>query len=115
MEFIPVMNESELPPNQMKVVDVGSREVLLVNIYGQYHAIANKCTHMGGSLGSGKLEGTCVRCPRHGAAFDLLTGKAVEGAKIGFLKVKVKDEDCFPVKVEGGEILVGTEKILEPA
>src|SRR5512138_551459 len=110
MEYLRVMNKADLPEKQMVIVDVGSIEVLLANVGGVYLAIANKCTHSGGSLGSGTLEGTCVRCPRHGALFDLQTGRNVEGARIGFLKIKLRDEQCFPVKVEGDDILVGTER-----
>ncbi len=113
MEYVRVATRMDVLENQMKVFDVGKKEILLVNSGGTYFAIANKCTHLGGSLGNGTLEGTCIRCPRHGALFDLQTGKNLEGTRVGFLKVKVKDEDVFPVKVEGEEILVGTERIME--
>ncbi len=113
MEYVRAATRADVPENRMKVVDIGKKEVLLVNVGGIYYAIANKCTHAGGSLANGTLEGTCVRCPRHGAMFDLQSGKSLEGAKVGFLKVKVRDEECFPVKLEGEEILVGTERIFE--
>ena len=112
MAYERVANQAELPPTKMKIVVVNGKEILLANVYGMYYAIANKCTHSGGSLGQGSLDGTCVRCPNHGAMFDLRTGKAVEGAKIGFMKIKVKDETCYPVKIEGTDILVGFEEIL---
>jgi len=86
---------------------VGGKEVLLANVDGSYYAIANKCTHAGGSLAEGSLQGNIVACPKHGARFDLKTGKAVGEAKIAFMKMKVKDEESYLIKVEGTNILVG--------
>ena len=107
MEYVRVADKSELPANKMIMVVVGGKEVLLANVDGSYYAIANKCSHLGGSLAKGSLEGCIVTCPRHGAQFDVKTGQAVGEAKIGFLKMKVKDEESYTVKVEGTDILVG--------
>ena len=107
MEYIRVADTAELPVNKMIMVVVGGKEVLLANVEDSYYAIANKCTHLGGSLSKGSLEGSIVTCPRHGAQFDVKTGKAVGDAKILFIKMDVKDEESYPVKVEGTDILVG--------
>ncbi len=107
MEYVRVVDQAELPTNKMMIVVVGGREVLLANVDGSYYAIANKCTHAGGSLAEGSLQGNLVTCPKHGARFDLKTGKAVGEAKIAFMKMKVKDEESHLVKVEGTNILVG--------
>jgi 3-phenylpropionate/trans-cinnamate dioxygenase ferredoxin subunit len=107
MEYIKVAKTAELPLDKMIMVVVGGKEVLLANVDGSYYAIANKCTHAGGSLAKGSLDGSIVTCPRHGSQFDLKTGKAVRGAKIGFIKVNVKDEAIYMVKVDGTDILVG--------
>ena len=77
MEFVKVIEAAELPDNQMVKVEVGGKDELLANVDGVYHAIANKCTHLGGSLAKGVLEGSTVTCPRHGAQFDVKTGEAV--------------------------------------
>ncbi len=61
---------------------------------------------MGGDLSGGKLEDTTVTCPRHGAKFDVQSGKSLSGAKIAFVNMKVGDAKSFPVKVEGNDILV---------
>jgi 3-phenylpropionate/trans-cinnamate dioxygenase ferredoxin component len=106
MGFVRVADQAELPENKMMIVVVGGLEVLLANVDGSYYAIANKCTHLGGSLGKGVLEGSVVTCPRHGSRFDVRTGENVRGAKIGFLKMDVKDEKSYAVKVEGTDILV---------
>jgi 3-phenylpropionate/trans-cinnamate dioxygenase ferredoxin component len=107
MEYVRVADKSELPANKMIMVVVGGKEILLANVDGSYYAIANKCSHLGGSLAKGSLEGCIVTCPRHGARFDVRNGQAVGEAKIGFLKMKVKDEESYTVKVEGTDILVG--------
>jgi 3-phenylpropionate/trans-cinnamate dioxygenase ferredoxin component len=106
MDFIKVADKSELPLNKMMMVTVGGKEVLLSNVNGSYYAIANKCTHLGGSLAKGSLSGSIVTCPRHGAQFDVKTGQAVGEAKIAFVKMKVKDEPTYEVKVDGADILV---------
>jgi 3-phenylpropionate/trans-cinnamate dioxygenase ferredoxin subunit len=108
MEFVRVADQAELPENKMMIVVVGGKEVLLANVEGSYYAIANKCTHLGGSLGKGVLEGSIVTCPRHGSRFDVKTGENVRGAKIGFIKMNVRDEESYRVKVEGTDILVET-------
>lgn len=106
MEYVRVADKTELPANQMIMVVVGGKEILLANVDGSYYAIANKCTHLGGSLVKGSLEGCIVTCPRHGAQFDVRTGQAVTDARIGFMKMKVKNEESFAVKLEGTDILV---------
>jgi len=89
------------------LVTAGSKEVQLANVGGSYYAIANKCTHLGGSLAKGALEGSIVTCPKHGAQFDVKTDQAVSEAKIAFVKMKVRDEVKYEVKVEGTDILIG--------
>ncbi len=106
MAYMKVAETSELGEGKMKIVDAGGTKVLLANVGGSYHAINNTCTHMGGSLGEGTLEGNIVQCPRHGSKFDVTTGKAVGKAKIVFYKTMPKDEKSYPVKVDGTSIMV---------
>ncbi|HHQ42086.1 MAG TPA: non-heme iron oxygenase ferredoxin subunit, partial [Chromatiales bacterium] len=61
------------------------------------------CTHDGGCLAGGDIEGREVVCPRHGARFDLLTGEAT--APPAYEPVHV-----FPVKVEGGRVYVRDDR-----
>lgn len=107
MEYIRVADKADLPLNKMILVVVDGKDVLLANVDGSYYAIANKCTHLGGSLSKGSLKGGIVTCPRHGAQFDVKTGQSVADAKIGFIKMGVKDEVSYSVKVEGTDIFVG--------
>jgi 3-phenylpropionate/trans-cinnamate dioxygenase ferredoxin subunit len=107
MEYTKVADKNELSPNTMKMVVVNGKEILLANVDGAYYAIANKCTHLGGSLVKGTFEGGVVTCPKHKAQFDVKTGEAVADAKIGFIKMKVKDEASYEIKIDGNSILIG--------
>lgn len=100
--------KSEIPVGKMKMITLNGKEILIANVDGNYYAIGNKCTHAGGDLSKGSLEGNVVTCPRHGSKFDLTTGKAISGPKILFAKLTVKDEPAFEVKVDGNSILLRT-------
>ena len=98
-EFIQVAETAEVPPGTMKKVTLDGKEILIVNLEGKYYAIGNKCTHRGGDLSKGSLSGKVVKCPRHGAKFDVTTGQTAAGpAK--------KPEPTLEVKVEGKNILL---------
>lgn len=77
---ITVASTDELAPGEgMAVsVDVGDGEgrvgIAIFNVDGEYHAIEDRCTHVGESLGNGRLTGSTVACPLHGATFDVTTG-----------------------------------------
>ena len=57
-------------------VDFEGEQVALFNVDGTIYAIADSCTHVGGQLSEGEVDGTIVTCPLHGATFDLKTGSA---------------------------------------
>jgi len=107
MDYIKVLETSQLPVGQMKKVNVKGKDILVANVDGTYYATANKCTHLGASLERGSLKGSVVTCRSHGAQFDVQDGAAVGKAKIAVLKMGVKDLESHPVKVEGTEILIG--------
>jgi 3-phenylpropionate/trans-cinnamate dioxygenase ferredoxin subunit len=109
MEYVKALDKNELPFGQMKIVTLQGKAILLVNDNGTFYAINNRCPHMGGSLGDGELLGTMITCPRHGSKFEVVTGKNVGAAKIGILKLNVKDAQTYPVKIEGNDVLVGME------
>jgi len=75
-EFRKVLAASELPPGKALSVDFAGERVALFNVAGRIYAIGDACTHRGGSLSEGSVEGTEVTCPLHGAVFDLATGEA---------------------------------------
>lgn len=106
MKYTACPEITELPPGTMKPVDVDGHEILLANIDGSYFAVSRKCTHMGDNLCNGSLDGKVVTCPRHGARFDVTSGQAVGKAKLLFMSTMPGNLACFPVKLEGGQILI---------
>lgn len=106
MGFYDVAKKDSIPEGSMKAFKIQGKDILVVNYNGSYYAIGSKCTHMGGDLSKGVLEGNIVRCPRHGSKFDVTTGGNTLGPKIGFLKLKTPDEPVYEVKIEGDSIMV---------
>jgi 3-phenylpropionate/trans-cinnamate dioxygenase ferredoxin subunit len=107
MEFVRIADTSELVPGQMKCVQVEGQDILLANVGGDYYAIGNRCTHLGGSLCGGSLASAVVACPRHGARFDVRTGQALSGAKVLIFEEAVQDAVHFQVLVDGAQVFVG--------
>ncbi len=99
MSFIDIAKVDEITPGNMKGATVGGKDILITNIEGRYYAIGGKCTHAGGNLSKGKLEGKIVTCPRHGSKFDVTTGNRVSGPA-------AQNEPKYEVKIEGGSIKV---------
>jgi 3-phenylpropionate/trans-cinnamate dioxygenase ferredoxin subunit len=106
MSFVEVAKVEEIPVGTMKGFTVAGKEILVVNYQGKLYAIGKICTHAGGDLSKGKLEGNIVTCPRHGSKFDVTTGKNVAGPKIGFIRGKTGNESAYEVKLEGNSIQV---------
>ena len=98
-DFIRVASTSDILESRMKKVTVGNQQVLVVNLKGKYYAIGNVCTHLGGSLDRGILDGNEVECPLHHSHFDITTGQVKRGPA-------TRPEPVYEVKVESGSILV---------
>ena len=75
--WIPVISAASLPPGDYAQTELDGVIVAVFNIDGKYYAVEDICTHDGGGLAGGKIEGYCVVCPRHGAKFSLQTGEAL--------------------------------------
>jgi len=89
---------SEVPNFGKKVVSVGGRELLLINIKGQIFACENDCPHQGSPLQAGIVKDGHLSCPRHGYRFDLTTGACKDNPEFT-LKI-------FPVALQGDDIMV---------
>jgi nitrite reductase/ring-hydroxylating ferredoxin subunit len=99
-EFIEAGKAGELAPGTMKRIDARGRRILLANVDGRYCAADDTCTHEEASLSTGVLNGELVKCPLHGSRFNLCTGKALE-------EPAEEDLRTYPVRLEGGRILIG--------
>jgi len=91
---------SDFIPGKMYKVTIDGKDVLVANIDGTYYAVNDTCTHAGGSLSEGSLDGTVVTCGWHGAKFDCKTGK------LSAFPVKVKDLNSYKVVVESENIFL---------
>lgn len=98
-----VCQESDLQDGQMKEVEVEDQKVLLVRTQGQYRAVGGKCSHYGAPLIKGVLLGDRVRCPFHGACFNVKTGDIEEYPGLDSLP-------SYKVRVEDGKVFVSIDK-----
>jgi len=111
LNYSKVAETNELRPGEKRKVTFDGKEIFLTNLENSYYAIDNSCSHMGGSLVDGTLEGNQIICPKHGSIYDVTNGKLLQNGKLLFLKVKAKDLHSYPVKIEGTDILIGMDAI----
>jgi 3-phenylpropionate/trans-cinnamate dioxygenase ferredoxin subunit len=77
-DLVKVATVDEVPVNSSKLVEIDNIRIALFNLNGEFYAIEDVCTHDGGPLVEGEIvNGHEVRCPRHGARFDIRTGAAL--------------------------------------
>jgi len=100
VEFIEIAPENELPAGERLFVTIGDQSIVVFNIAGNLYAIADLCSHDNGPLGDGDVEGEEVICPRHGARFDIRSGKTMG-------LPAVKDIPAYPVRVRDGKVEIG--------
>jgi nitrite reductase/ring-hydroxylating ferredoxin subunit len=100
-EYLKAATVEEVPPGTAREVAVGGKPVALYNVGGAFYATSNICLHRGGPLGQGMLDGAVVMCPWHAWTWDVTTG---ENAANPALRI-----ETYPVKVEGGLVLVKVE------
>jgi len=98
--FFTIASPDELKNGERLFLEIDGQPVVVFNIAGNYYAIGDICTHDEGPLGDGRLEGHELICPRHGAHFDVQTGKALS-------LPAVIDTPAYPVRVVNGQIEIG--------
>lgn len=98
-EFVPVLKTKDLATGKMKTVNFGGDIVCIINLGGNFYAINNICTHEGGPLDEGIIDGFEVECPWHGARFDIRTGEVKSPPA-------EQPVSTYQVKIQGDEILI---------
>jgi len=96
-DFVTVASASEVGPGQLKGVTLSDgTHVCLANVGGTFYAIAGECSHQGGPLAEGELDGNIVTCPWHGAMFDVTSGE-VQGPpaddSVAAYQVRLRGDD----------------------
>ncbi len=98
-DWIRVCARSELLPGEYRVAWDGDAAIAVFNIDGELYAIEDVCTHDGGELTGGELHGFEIECPRHGARFDVRTGRVTRLPAVRPVKT-------YATRVNDGEIEV---------
>ena len=98
-EFVKVANVSEIPDGEKLLVEADDRLVILFRLGDDFYCIDDVCTHDGGTLSDGPHEGCEIKCPRHGARFDVRTGAALS-------MPATQPTTVHQVRIDGDDVLV---------
>ena len=94
-----IANVGDIKPNSGTQFLVGDKTLAVFHVNGKYFAIDDACSHVGGNLSEGAVEGNIVTCPWHGATFDITCGKVLS-------EPASDDVGSYKIKIEGADILV---------
>ena len=102
-DWATVARLEKFKPGTHKVVDVDGTNIVVFNLEGNFYAIEDVCTHDGGQLTGGEMEGDQIICPRHGARFCIRTGAALSAPAY-------EATSTFPVRIENSEVQVRDDR-----
>jgi 3-phenylpropionate/trans-cinnamate dioxygenase ferredoxin component len=103
VDFFEIASVAELPQGERLFIEAAGRSIVIFNLAGNFYAIGDVCSHDSGPVGDGEIEEHEIICPRHGARFDIRTGKATS-------LPAVVDIPSYPVRVMGDMIEIGLPK-----
>jgi 3-phenylpropionate/trans-cinnamate dioxygenase ferredoxin subunit len=103
VEYVEITSADQVPEGERIFIEVDGRSIVIFNLAGKLYAIGDVCSHDNGPVGDGEIEETEIICPRHGARFDIRTGKTTS-------LPAVKDIPSYPVRVAEGMIEIGLPK-----
>ena len=104
--FIRVADTSEIEAGKTKKVTVDGMGVLIVNVEGKFYAIDSLCTHYGGDLSEGILQGKILTCPVHGARFDVTDGRVVSPPTETLGRSEIENLTAYPLRIENQSIFI---------
>ncbi|MGD8575418.1 MAG: non-heme iron oxygenase ferredoxin subunit [Gammaproteobacteria bacterium] len=102
-DWVDVAPPGEIRVGEPHVIDVDDVMIAVFNVDGNFYALEDVCTHDGGELTGGPVEGDVVTCPRHGAQFCIRTGEVL--APPAYEPVAI-----FPVRVHEGKVQVRDDR-----
>ena len=98
-EFTPVLAESRVEDGKPVRAEHDGTPILLVRRGSQIYALAETCSHLGGPLSEGTLDGDVIQCPWHGSRFSIRDGHVVDGPA-------VHPQPCLEARVRSGQVEV---------
>jgi nitrite reductase/ring-hydroxylating ferredoxin subunit len=98
-DFIKVAKVDDLEDGELMPVEVDGEPVCLAKVDGEVYAFTDDCTHIGGPLNEGELDGEVLTCPWHGAQFNVRTGQVLRGPAR-------QDIQTYAVQVDNDDVLV---------
>ena len=98
-EFVKVAQVDEVQPGAMTVIELDGHLICVANVAGRFCAVEDDCTHVGGPLDEGELDGEVLTCPWHLAQFNIRTGRVLRGPAR-------TDLPTYQVQVEGNDVLL---------
>jgi nitrite reductase/ring-hydroxylating ferredoxin subunit len=103
-DFVEVAKASEIEEGVVKVVRVGDAPIGLTKVEGEFFAFADVCTHDDGPVAEGDLDEYTIECPRHGAKFDIRTGRVLQLPAVVPIPV-------YAVKIDGDTVQVSKRAV----
>ncbi len=100
-DFVKAIDADAVAPGEVRTAEVNGRELAIVNVDGQFHALDGLCPHQDGPLGEGYLQGRSLVCPLHYWEFDIDTGEYLDDPTTCLRR--------YETKVEDGSVLVRVE------
>jgi len=101
-DFIKVARVDDLEEGELMTVEIDDEPVCLAKVDGCVYAFTDDCTHVGGPLNEGELDGEVLTCPWHGAQFNVRTGKVLRGPAR-------QDIQTYAVRIDNDDILVSID------
>jgi 3-phenylpropionate/trans-cinnamate dioxygenase ferredoxin component len=89
----------DIPVGQREVFDTDIASIILFNVEGQFYAVENLCSHENYELAEGELEACILKCPKHGATFDIRTGQHLSAP--AYFPITI-----YPSRIEGNAVQV---------
>ncbi|MEI6333943.1 MAG: non-heme iron oxygenase ferredoxin subunit [Methylococcaceae bacterium] len=102
-DWINVIAETALADGENIVIDIDGADVAVFKVDGGFYAIEDVCSHDGGEIASGELDGDEIICPRHGASFCVKTGVVKSPPAY-------ENIHCFSVRIDNGKVQVRDDR-----
>ena len=106
-DFRPVLSLADVPPGKMRACELGGRRIVVCHTRDGLFALDDVCTHAYSRMSEGRLRGTRLICPLHGASFDVRDGRVLGAPATRALPV-------HRIRVTGGQIEVALDPAAPP-